>query len=99
MACYDVDRFRDFVVSEGFNAIYDIPADERARMRDDDVALMQFGFRFLRQVLFGENSIAMRPLVVERRRAGYREKLARLEREAAERRVRDTELMDEPPDT
>ncbi len=26
--CYDTDRFREFVVSEGFTQFYDIPADE-----------------------------------------------------------------------
>jgi uncharacterized protein len=98
MVCYDVDRFREFVASDGFDEMYDIPADERGAMLADDVKLMLFGFRFLRQVLFGEETLAVRPEAAERRRASYRAKVERLEREAAERRARDEGLIDEAPD-
>ena len=98
MTCYDVDRFREFVASEGFREMYDIPADELEATLADDVKLMLFGFRFLRQVLFGEESIPLHPEAAERRRANYREKVGRLEREAAERRARDEGLIDEAPD-
>ena len=53
MVCYDVDRFSQFVASEGFSEIYDLPAEELQSILCDDTELMQFGFRFLRQVLFG----------------------------------------------
>jgi Fe-S-cluster containining protein len=89
MACYDVDRFRAFVGSEGFAEIYDLPADELRTILADDVAAMQFGFRFLRQVLFGEATIPMHAGNVEQRRARAAAQRARLEREAAERIARD----------
>ena len=89
MACYDVDRFREFVASDGFAEIYDLPAAERVTILADDVATMQFGFRFLRQVLFGEASIPMHEGNVEQRRARAAAQRARLEREAAERLARD----------
>jgi hypothetical protein len=38
---------------------YDRATEESDKFRNDDTALMLFGFRFLRQVLFGENSIAL----------------------------------------
>ena len=60
MTCYDIDRFRSFVASDSFSGIYDLPADELHAMLLDDVTLLQFGFRFLRQVLFGEETIALR---------------------------------------
>src|SRR5512143_3878520 len=69
MACYDLDRFRAFVASDGFNDVYDVPPAEMESILADDVVLLQFGFRFLRQVLFGETSIAMREASVEARRA------------------------------
>ena len=50
---------------------------------------MLFGFRFLRQVLFGEASIALRKETVETRLEHLAEKRRRLEREAAERIARD----------
>jgi hypothetical protein len=89
MTCYDVDRFREFVASDGFNDVYDIPADERATILGDDVALMQFGFRFLRQVLFGEMSIALHAETVEKRRHRLAERRRALEREAMERFARE----------
>jgi len=88
MTCYDVDRFRAFVASDGFSAIYDLPAEELKTILDDDVATMQFGFRFLRQVLYGEMTIPLHEGNVEQRRARLAEQRARLEREAAERRAR-----------
>ena len=89
MTCYDVDRFREFVGSDGFAAIYDLSAAELGAILADDMALMLFGFRFLRQVLFGEASIAMRRSTVEQRRERVAERQRRLEREAAERMARD----------
>ena len=91
MACYDVDRFREFVASDGFAELFDLPADEMQKILADDTALMLFGFRFLRQTLFGEVTIPVRPDAAERRRARYAERLARLERDAAERLAREEE--------
>jgi Fe-S-cluster containining protein len=92
MACYDVDRYREFVASDGFADVYDIPADELLRILGDDKELMLFAFRFLRQVLFGEMSIAVREESVEKRRERLGEKQRRLEREAAERMAREDEI-------
>jgi hypothetical protein len=89
MTCYDVDRFRAFVASDGFSEIYDLPAEELETILRDDVATMLFGFRFLRQVLFGEMTIPLHEANVEQRRARLHEQRARLEREAAERMARD----------
>ncbi|MCX7174727.1 MAG: YkgJ family cysteine cluster protein [Proteobacteria bacterium] len=93
MACYDVDQFRGFVASDGFGEVYEIPDEEKLKLLSDDTALMLFGFRFLRQVLFGEMSIAMREESVEDRRGRLAEKHGRLEREAAERMARDENEM------
>ncbi len=91
LACYDVDRFRAFVASDGFSEVYALPPEELKSILEDDTAAMLFGFRFLRQVLFGEMTIPMNEASVERRRARVAEQRARLEREAAERMARDEE--------
>ena len=91
MACYDIDRFRTFVTSDGFAELFDLSPDERQRILADDAELMLFGFRFLRQTLFGEVTIPIRPDTAARRRARHAEKLARLERDAAERLAREEE--------
>lgn len=89
MASYDVDRFRSFVASDAFSAMFDIPPEELHEALSDDIALLQFGWRFLRQVLFGESTIALRAEALEERRARVAEQRARIEREAAERLARD----------
>lgn len=89
MTCYDVDRLRTFVASDGFSEVYELPADELRAVLEDDVRLLQFGFRLLRQVLFGEMTIALRAESAERRRARIAEQRARIEREAAERLARE----------
>ena len=94
MTCYDIDRFRSFVASDSFSKIYELPSDELHDMLLDDNELMQFGFRFLRQVLFGENTIAMREHNIEERRQRIAERRRQLEQEAAERMARE----EEPPD-
>ncbi len=98
MACYDVDRLREFVVSEGFTRLYDIPADEMKQLLIDDTELMLFGFRFLKQVLFGENTIAVHQEAATQRAERAQERAAQLEREAAERLAREEENMYEGED-
>jgi Fe-S-cluster containining protein len=83
MVCYDLDRFREFVCSDAFHAVYDLPADLRHEIENDEVALMQFGFRLLRQVLFHEPSIPIRPDALEKRLARKQEREARLDEIAA----------------
>ncbi|MFA7269038.1 MAG: YkgJ family cysteine cluster protein [Sterolibacterium sp.] len=93
MTCYDLDQFRGFVASEGFSEVYRLPDDEKLRILGDDQSLMLFGFRFLRQVLFGEMSIELREDSVEKRRVRLIEKRQRLEREAAARTASEEQEM------
>jgi Fe-S-cluster containining protein len=91
MTCYDIDRFRSFVASESFSSIYDVPGEEMRETLLDDTQLLQFGFRFLRQVLFGEATIATHEQTVEQRRDAVAARRQQVEQEAAERRARDGE--------
>lgn len=98
MVCYDIDRFSQFVASDGFSDIYDLPAQELKDILCDDVALMQFGFRLLRQVLFGEESISLRQEASEQRRLRHLEKRQGLETDAAARRALEQDEMYQDPD-
>lgn len=60
MGCYDMDRFREFIRAEGFHQAFVVDDELYQRILEDDVELMQFGFRFLKQVLFGEETIPVR---------------------------------------
>ncbi|MBK9574285.1 MAG: YkgJ family cysteine cluster protein [Rhodoferax sp.] len=98
MVCYDIDRFSQFVASDGFSDIYDLPAQELKDILCDDNALMQFGFRFLRQVLFGEETIALRQEAAEQRRLRHLERRQRIETEAAARRALEQDEMYQYPE-
>lgn len=74
MACYDLDRFRDFVASTSFNEAYDVPWDEMQKILATDIELMLFAYRFLRQTMFGEETIRMKPDAYEKRMARKKER-------------------------
>jgi hypothetical protein len=67
MASYDVDRFRRFVMSDAFIKMYDLTDEEYAELEKDDNALMQFGFKLMKQVFFGEMTIKEREGAWEKR--------------------------------
>jgi Fe-S-cluster containining protein len=73
MACYDVDRFREFIKSEGFNATFDIDDATRKSLYDDDLALLKFGEQMIRQVMFGEESIQRKADAYEQLKARRKE--------------------------
>ncbi len=77
LACYDLDRFRAFVASEPFGETYDIPDEELKQILVDDKELMLFGFRFLRQTMFGEGTIKMKPDAFDKRLARKQEREAK----------------------
>ena len=60
MGCYDIDRFRLFISSDGFKQSFDVSEEEYKTFENDDVALLEFSYRFLKQVLFAEETIPMK---------------------------------------
>jgi len=66
MCSYDIDRFRRFVMSDSFSTVYELDDNTYAELTDD-VKLMKFGFRLLKQVLFGEQSIPEKEGALEKR--------------------------------
>ena len=65
MACYDLDRFREFVRSTGFSTTYDLDDATLNELLTDDMALMRFGDRMIRQIMYGEESIALKSDALE----------------------------------
>lgn len=91
MACYDIDRFREFVFAESFAKLFELKPEEKESFEKDDVALLQFAFRFLRQVMFGEESIALNAEAAQERLVKVQEKRLIEEREAAKKRAQEAE--------
>lgn len=60
MACYNTERFRDFVFGSGFLTKFDVDPSAVEALRRDDTALLEFAFRWLRFALFGEPEMKLR---------------------------------------
>ena len=67
MCSYDMDSFREFIQTEGFQGVFDLSKQEMRDLLGDEERLLQFSFRFLKQVLFGENSIPIKEGAREQR--------------------------------
>lgn len=72
LCSYDVDRLREFLRSPGLSETYDIDEPVMEQSLADEVTLMKFGFRLVKQVLFGEATIALKPDALEKRIARRR---------------------------
>lgn len=90
MSCYDIDVFREFVGSESFESVFAL-TDEEKQALADDVDLLQFAFRFLKQVLFGEQSIPLKEEAAKARQAALLARRMEEEREAAAKLQREEE--------
>ncbi|MBN2124370.1 MAG: YkgJ family cysteine cluster protein [Deltaproteobacteria bacterium] len=60
MACYNLDRFRDFLFHSGFFNRFEIDPARREDLASDDVVLLQFAFQWLKYSLFGEKTLAVK---------------------------------------
>ena len=81
MAAYDMDRFREFIKSPGFTDVFDLPADEFEKIVSDENELLNFSQRFLKQVLFGENTIAQKENAADIRMQRKQQRMARKQKE------------------
>jgi hypothetical protein len=55
MVSYDIDGFRDFVLESSFLKRYPIDDQTIENIKTDDVALLIYGMKWLKNVLFKEN--------------------------------------------
>lgn len=74
LASYDIEGFRDFVASAGFGEVFDLDHAFRQELMQDDLKLLQFGFRLLKQVLFGERTIALKADAAQKRIERYKQR-------------------------
>jgi len=55
-ASYDAEKFRQFIFESSFLTLYNIDDKTLEKIRSDDVALLEFGFRWLNSVLFKDDA-------------------------------------------
>ena len=64
-ACYDLEKFREFVFDSTLLQRFDVDEDFVEEMRSDDEALLRFAYHWVRFALFGEDTVRMKPEVAE----------------------------------
>lgn len=64
-ACYDLDKFREFVFESTLLQRFEIEEEFVEQMRTDDEELLRFSYMWLQFSLFGEPTMKMKPEVAE----------------------------------
>jgi hypothetical protein len=54
MASYHIDPFRRFITGEPFQSNYNLDSGLVEKLNTDQAEVIEFGHKFLKQVLFGE---------------------------------------------
>ena len=57
MACFNVDRFRDFIFNSSFLSRFALSEEAAGELKERDEGLMHFGFDWVRFVLTGEGPL------------------------------------------
>jgi Fe-S-cluster containining protein len=60
MACYSLDRFREFVFGTRFLSLFSIPEERQERLRESDEALLAFAYEWLAYSLFKDPVLELR---------------------------------------
>ncbi len=71
MVCYNIDAFKSFVFESKFLEMYKLEVELVEQMKDDEVALMEFGFSWLRDLFFNTEEKSFK---VDGKIAGERKK-------------------------
>ena len=61
MASYNIDVFRDFVFQSSFLSRYTVDPQTVSEIRKDEIALLKFGMRWLKWLLFKEGDFQLSP--------------------------------------
>jgi len=61
LACYDLDRFREFVFEYSFLEKFEVEEDRLAATRESKIDLLKFGFDWVKCGLFAEKTLRLKP--------------------------------------
>ncbi len=74
LACYNLDRFRDFIFGSTFLEKIQVEPETVEKIKTDDVELLKFGFSWVRFALFGEPTMAVDGDTLETKRSELKAK-------------------------
>lgn len=84
MASTDTDKFRDFVFKSSFLDTYDVDQETLDKIKDDDIEMMLFAFRYLASALFGTEDLKIKEEKIKERISQIDEKRTSAEVKAVE---------------
>lgn len=67
--CYNIDKFREFIFGSSFFDKFEVDDETKAKIKVDDVALLKFGYKWLRFSLFSEPTMKINVDVIKRKQA------------------------------
>ena len=60
MACYSLDRFREFVFGTRFLSLFVLPEEKKQRLQENEAELLLFAYTWLAFSLFGDPVLKLR---------------------------------------
>ena len=60
LVSYNIDKFREFVFESSFLSRYDIDHGTAEKIKSDEIALLQFGMKWLKWLLFKQGDFKVR---------------------------------------
>ena len=72
-ACYNIDKFRRFIVESSFLDKFDIDKSTLDKIKTDDIEALKFGFQWIRFSLFGEPSIKIKNEAIDAQKKAQEE--------------------------
>ncbi|MFO7760569.1 MAG: YkgJ family cysteine cluster protein [Desulfobia sp.] len=88
MASTDTDKFRKFVFESSFLDTYEVPDKTLQEIREDDIALMKFSFRYLASALFKTDDMKIKDEKIQA-------KVKEMEKEKAKKEEKARETFEE----
>jgi len=84
MASTDIDKFRNFIFNSSFLQTYDIDKETLEKIKNDDIEMMLFSFRYLASALFGTEDLKIKEEKIKERISQIDDKRAAAEKKAVE---------------
>lgn len=68
MTCYDLDKFKRFIVESKFLDIFEIGEEEIEKIKTDEIELMRFGFKWVKFGMLDQGTLKIREKILEARK-------------------------------
>jgi len=74
LVCYNIDKFRGFILNSSFLDKFEVDEETQRNIEKDDVALLAFGYDWLKFALFGEKTMKIKTDVLDAKQKELKDK-------------------------